>query len=394
MRRVGLGGVISPDPHRERRQVCKHGVDHAAGVDPDRRHGVVEAVPQVRQGRGRVGQRSVLGPDPQPARGEGRVDLGVGRVGTDQDLQRSHAGVVGGLQRRLQGLDEPGLVLGDVGRRAEIEQHAAAGIQPRRPAEGGPVLQVLRRLEPFVEEGRPGDPDRLGPNAMDLAQLADLVVVPGEHPVRMEVDQTLGGQIVPAIDRQGGGDPQAAGRLHIIRLLRKPHVQRADHQHVRPALPDESDDAGVGRSQSFHQVQRHAGDAAAQQAPDQAARHPAMHAWGQVAGPAACVEWRGARPGEIAAVASQLAQGEYTVATAVRSWDRPARLQRRMRGLERLQGDHGILRLEGPRAVEHQLHLSAVAQQAGQDGFIVGEVGGGAAHEEHARGGGAHSPVP
>ena len=97
-------------------------------------------------------------------------------------------------------------------------------------------MTVLKRLslEPIVEQLCTRDANAAGRHAMQLHRLALLRLVPDNHLIRLNVDDSFVRQVVPARDRHRNRNTESPGGLHVIDL-------------VGNEIDERRDDDGVGR---------------------------------------------------------------------------------------------------------------------------------------------------
>ncbi len=317
MHRVGLGLGVAGQAYREGRQAGQHRIDHAGGVDADRRFGMVEARPHLAEALAGFRQLAVPGEDADAFAGEPLVDLGVGRVRPHQQLAAAQLLVPAGADEPAQLLDEPHLVCGDPARGTQVEQDASGRIQAELAAERLAAGQVGGWIEPLVEERRAGDLDALGRHTVDLDGVLQVMGVPDEQPVRRDLDQALGGEVVPAQHWHGGRHAQAPGGLDVVGLLGKAEVCRADQHDVRRPLADEAGHAGVGRGRRLGDAEPRLRDRRGQQRPHQGVLRTGLPGFGQIFAPALDIIGRGPGTAQVAGVGAQLAAGEEAVAALV-----------------------------------------------------------------------------
>ncbi len=261
-----------------------------------------EARPHLGETLAGLGQLALLGEDADAFAGDVPIGLGVGGMRPDQQLAAPELLVLTGPQEPQELLDEPSLVGGDAPRRAEVKQDAPVRVEAQLAAEGLAAGDVGGGVEPFVEEGRSGDLDPLARDPMDLGGVLEMVLVPGEQTVGSDLDQRLGGEIVPAQHRQGGRHAQPPGGLHIVGLFRKAQVQRTDQDDLRIAGADELQDSRIRRRGGFGELQRQLRRRRGQQRPEQAALGALEPGLVQISAPALDVVGRGLTAGQVAAV--------------------------------------------------------------------------------------------
>ncbi len=231
---------------REDRAPDDRGFDHRARVDADDRGGVIHRVEEARPVL--FGDRAVHPSRPDlhlPEVAQVRVFPRVEVVGmrADEHGDVAHARILGAPQRLDPLPDERQLELGagDEDRRRRVEQEGPV----RRQADGRAELlarRARRALEPAIEQLRARHGDAAGRDAVVAHRLGLLRLVPHHHEVRLDAQQPLVRQVVPARDAGDDAHAAAACRADDVHLVRGRIDERRDDDDVRLLLPQERDD--------------------------------------------------------------------------------------------------------------------------------------------------------
>jgi hypothetical protein len=151
--------------------------------------------------------------------------------------------------------DEVDLVARDEPGRADVEDERTVGAQADLAAE---LLAGAARLalEPRVESRRPGQLDVLRRDAVELARLGRLQVVPDQQHLRRVSEEALVRQVVPAPHRKGRMDPEPAGGAQVVGVRRADRKQVREQEDVGP-LPGQERLDVLRRSQTaLHRLER------------------------------------------------------------------------------------------------------------------------------------------
>ena len=157
------------------------------------------------------------------------------------------------VERRRQAVDELPL-LSRCGRRLDVEGIDVARLQP-----GALKKHRTRRVEtpfePAVEERRAGGHDSFRRSTVEAFRLTSLDLVPHQDEVRLDVEDPLHRQIVPARHRHRGRDAQTPRRLHGLDLVDRTARRRIDegrrHDEIGSSVGETACQAGIRRRQAF-----------------------------------------------------------------------------------------------------------------------------------------------
>ena len=158
-------------------------------------------------------------------------------------------------QRLQPGLDHLRLVVAHGSGRSEVEHDRLAGVETVAGAERRPILARLQ-LEEAVPVRRADHHNPLLVDAVQLDRLAAVDVVPGVQAVGNGVQPALVRETVPAVDGKPAPDPEQAGRLHDLGLVKAGPDHGRDQDGVGIELGEVPDDAWVRGEQLLELRQR------------------------------------------------------------------------------------------------------------------------------------------
>ena len=239
MQGVELGAAKLVRQDRVDRPVDDRRLDLGARVDPDHGGGVKDRV-EVVVARLLV-ERLLPAPrpdaDPRLVERDAAPLRGVARVRPDQEPGvGEHAALP--PDRRDPPPHERHLVRSDELGRADVEHDRLRRVEADLGAERLARAAGLPS-EPVVVSRRPGQPDALGGQALELDGLLLLELVPDEHPVRGVADEALVGQVVPAEHEVDSAHAAPLRRADVVRLRRAPLVQMGGDEQVGRLIGDE-----------------------------------------------------------------------------------------------------------------------------------------------------------